>query len=64
MREPKIKPSDLQTEVKRLVDSGRMPSLAEVLAAVDEIRERYKDRILAARELASDPSQATEREYK
>ncbi len=61
MREPKIKPSELRAEAQRLVDSGRMPSLAEVLAAIAETQEQYQDRIRAARELASEPSQATDK---
>ena len=52
MHKPKIKPSDLRAEAQRLIDSGQMPSLDRLLATIAETREQYKDRILAARELA------------
>ena len=52
MHNPKIKPSDLRAEAQRLIDSGQMPSLDRLLATIAETREQYKDRILAARELA------------
>jgi len=34
MTEKKIKPSDLEAEAQRLIESGEMPSLEELLAAV------------------------------
>ena len=64
MKEPKMKPSDLQAEAQRLLDSGRMPSLADVLAAVNEAREKYQERILAARKLTAEPSQPHARNRK
>ena len=56
MQKPKLKPSELRAEAQRLIDTERMPSLAEVLAAIAEAREQYRDRILAARELTTEPS--------
>jgi hypothetical protein len=49
MTEKKITPSDLRKRAKALVATGRMPSLAEVLKAVSESREKYAGQILAAR---------------
>jgi hypothetical protein len=45
----KIKPSELEAEAQRLIDSGQMPPLEELLQAVAETREKYRDQILAAR---------------
>jgi hypothetical protein len=47
--EKKIKPSDLDREAKRLIDSGQMPSLEQLLTAVAQVREKYRDQISAAR---------------
>lgn len=41
----KIKPSDLRIEALRLIQSGEMPSLDEVLKAVAEIRQKYRPEI-------------------
>ena len=51
-RQPKLKPSEarrLRREAERLIAAGSMPSLAEVLSAVAEVREKYRPLILAAR---------------
>jgi len=45
----KIKPSDLEREAQRLIDAGQMPSLDTLLQAIAETRQKYRDRILAAR---------------
>jgi hypothetical protein len=50
--EPKLEPSDLQRlqrEAERLIAAGEMPSLAEVLSVVSEVRAKYRPLILAAR---------------
>jgi len=44
-----IKPSDLEAEAERLIAEGKMPSLEEVLAALEEARNIYRDKILEAR---------------
>jgi hypothetical protein len=45
----KIKPSDLDREAQRLIDSGQMPTLERLLNAVAQVREKYRDKILTAR---------------
>jgi hypothetical protein len=45
----KITPSDLRAQAQQLVNSGRMPSLDELLKAVFEARRKYVPQILAAR---------------
>jgi hypothetical protein len=45
----KITPSDLRAQAQQLIDSGRMPSLDEVLKALSETRRKYRPLILAAR---------------
>jgi hypothetical protein len=50
--EPKLKPSDvrrLRREAERLIAAGEMPSLAELLSVVAEVRAKYRPQILAAR---------------
>ena len=50
--EPKLKPSDvrrLRREAERLIAAGEMPSLAELLSVVAEVRRKYADKIMAAR---------------
>ena len=50
--EPKLKPSDvrrLRREAERLIAAGEMPSLAELLSVVAEVRRKYADKIIAAR---------------
>jgi hypothetical protein len=49
MSEPKVGPTEMRTEIIRLHREGKMPSLEDVLAAVAQIRERYREQILAAR---------------
>lgn len=43
------KVSDLRAEAQRLIETGQMPTLAQVLEAVAEARKRYADKIIAAR---------------
>jgi hypothetical protein len=55
VKEPKLKPSDLRRlrrEAERLIAAGEMPSLAELLSVVAEVREKYRPKILAARRAA------------
>ena len=50
--EPKLKPFDvrrLRREAERLSAPGEMPSLAELLSVVAEVRRKYADKIIAAR---------------
>lgn len=44
-----IKPSDLQRQAQELQAAGKMPSIQDVLKAVAESREKYADKIKAAR---------------
>lgn len=44
----KIRPSDLEAEIRRLQKSGQMPKLEDVLAAVAESREKYAEKIRQA----------------
>jgi vacuolar-type H+-ATPase subunit H len=43
------KVSDLRAEAQRLIETGQMPTLAQVLEAVTEARQEYADQIRAAR---------------
>jgi hypothetical protein len=47
---PTITPSDLRRQAETMIADGTMPDLATVLKAISETREKYTDRILAARE--------------
>ena len=49
INQAKFGPSNFAAEVQRLQQEGRMPSLADVLAAVAETRHEYAPKILAAR---------------
>jgi|KBSMisStaDraftv2_1062788.scaffolds.fasta_scaffold99422_3 hypothetical protein len=42
----------MRAEAERLIAEGRMPPLDEVLAAVEETRKKYRQRILDARKLS------------
>ena len=44
-----ITPSSLRRQAQELIAAGKMPSLAELLSAVAEVREEYRPLILAAR---------------
>ena len=46
----KIKPSDLDREAQRLIDDGKMPSLETLLTVIADMREKYADQILWARD--------------
>lgn len=50
MSEPKIKSSELEQQAAELAQSGKMPSLEELLSAVAESREKYADKIKQARQ--------------
>ncbi len=45
----KITPTDFRAQAQQLIDSGRMPSLDELLKVVVETRRKYRPMILAAR---------------
>jgi len=49
MSEPKVGPTEFQQEAERLHAAGKMPSLEDLLAAVADTREKYADKIVAAR---------------
>lgn len=49
MSEKKLGPSDFEAEVKRLMATGKMPSLDQVLDTVAETREKYAPKILEVR---------------
>ena len=50
----KIKPSDLEKQAKELHAAGKLPSLEEVLQAVADSREKYRDKILDSRKQTPD----------
>ena len=50
MTDKKTTPTDLRKQAQQLIESGRMPSLDEVLAAVFETRRKFVPQILAARD--------------
>lgn len=52
-----IKPSDLRGEAQKLIDSGRMPNLAQLLGAVAHVRDKYADRIKHAQAAGPDPEE-------
>lgn len=47
--EMKIKPSDLRAQAQRMINSDQMPALDQVLSAVADTRERYRNQILESR---------------
>jgi hypothetical protein len=49
MNEPKMGPTEMRAEIIRLHREGKMPSLEELLRAVQETRAGYREKILAAR---------------
>ena len=46
----KIKPSDLRAQAQKVIQSGQMPSLEDVLDAVAAARAKYKTLIEKSRE--------------
>jgi hypothetical protein len=48
----KIKPSDLRAQTEKLIADGMMPDLDRVFDAVEEIRTKYRPKILEARRQA------------
>jgi hypothetical protein len=42
MEDKKITPSDLRAEAQRLVATGKMPELEDLLQSVASVREKYK----------------------
>jgi hypothetical protein len=51
MKQPKIGPTEMQAEIARLQSEGKMPTLESVLAAIVDVRNEYRPKILAARKL-------------
>jgi hypothetical protein len=53
MSEPKITAQEMQSlvesQIRELARTGKLPSLETVLTVVAEIREKYRPQILAAR---------------
>lgn len=45
----KIKTSDLKKQAAELHAAGKMPALEDVLQAVSQSREKYRDKILQSR---------------
>ena len=39
----------MQAQIDELIRTGRMPSLDQVVAAIEETREKYRPLIIAAR---------------
>jgi hypothetical protein len=50
---PKLGPSDFQNEVERLKAEEKMPTLEELLEVIEEVRNEYRPKILAARKKKS-----------
>jgi hypothetical protein len=50
----KIKPSELEAEAQRLIREGKMPTLEELSDVIAEVREKYREQILAARKMGED----------
>ena len=44
-----IKPSDLENQAADLVRQGKMPKLDDLLSTIADTREKYADKIVAAR---------------
>jgi hypothetical protein len=44
-----IKDSDLEKQAEELIKAGKMPKLEDLLAAVGDSRQKYADKIVAAR---------------
>jgi hypothetical protein len=47
--------SDIRKEAQKLVESGKMPPLSQLLGAVAYARQKYADRIKAAQASGPDP---------
>jgi truncated hemoglobin YjbI len=65
VNESELTPTDirrLRREAERLIESGEMPTLEEVLSAVAKVREKYGPRMLAAR-MRADRDAAKRRAY-
>ena len=43
-----------QIQIEELIRDGKMPSLDRVVEAVEETRQKYRPRILAARQMGFD----------
>jgi hypothetical protein len=57
--EPKLTPSDehlFRREAERLIAAGEMPSLAELLSVVAEVRAKYRPQIVTGRKEGERPS--------
>lgn len=52
-----VKLSDIRKEAQKLVDSGRMPNLPQLLGAVANARQQYAARIKAAQASGPDPEE-------
>ena len=50
----KLGPTQFEAEIERLKSAGKLPSLEDVLGAVGNTREQYRDRILQARNQGED----------
>lgn len=49
--------SDLRKEAQRLIESGKMPHLDQVLGAVSHARQNYSSRIRAAQASGPEPEE-------
>jgi hypothetical protein len=49
--------SDIRKEAQKLIESGRMPNLPQLLGAVAQARTRYSDRIKAAQASGPEPEE-------
>jgi hypothetical protein len=45
----KMGPTEMRAEIIRLHREGKMPSLEELLRAVEETRTEYREKVLSAR---------------
>jgi hypothetical protein len=51
--------SDLRKEAQKLIESGKMPPLSQLLGAVAVTRQNYTHRIKAAQVSGPDPEEST-----
>ncbi len=56
MSEKKVGPSEFRAEAERLHVAGKLPSLEDLLATLEEVRKEYAQQILDARKGGDDGS--------
>jgi hypothetical protein len=51
----RVKPSDLRAQAEKLIADGMMPDLDTVLNALEQVRTKYRARILEVRRAGENP---------